>query len=122
MRHFTVMKLQKRKLIEYFEKEIFVGKENNIMERDFTNLDVNKCKIYGGAKELETLKLDFNLPDFLENDINEYVKAFNSDSLNWDCWWGEVYGSINLAQSRWIITEEQADMLRNHYLFKKGRE
>ena len=69
--------------------------------------------------ELKILKIDFELPDFLENDIKEYVKAFNSDSLSWDCWWGEVYGSINMAQSGNIITDEQADMLRNHYLFKK---
>ena len=35
-----------------------------------------------------------------------------------DCLWGELYGSINLAQiSDGVITSEHADYLRKKYLF-----
>lgn len=70
---------------------------------------------------MKKLKLDFEIPSYLEHDINEYVKARNdSTRLDWDCWWGEVYGSINMAMSSRQITEEQAERLRAYYLYKEN--
>lgn len=68
------------------------------------------------VKIMERLEIDFEIPDFLENDINNYISAMNEQSLDWDCWWGEVYGSINMALYGNFITKEQADLLRSHYL------
>lgn len=69
---------------------------------------------------MEQLKeLESKLPEFLKSDIENYINAWNTDSLDLDCWWGEVYGSINMALSSLMITEEEAQILRNHYLFGK---
>lgn len=61
-------------------------------------------------------ELDFWIPYYLEHDIDGLIEATNTDSSVWDCWWDEVYGSINMAMSSGAITEEQAEMLRNYYL------
>ena len=38
-----------------------------------------------------------------------------------DCYWGELYGSINLAEiSEGVITPEHADYLRKKYLWGRN--
>lgn len=66
--------------------------------------------------KIEKLKVEFEIPNYLASDIEAYIIGFNDDCTYLDCLWGEVYGSINMAMSSGQITEEQADLLRKHYL------
>lgn len=67
-------------------------------------------------KRIEEL-WEVNLPQYLQNDIAAYKKeVMNESSLLLDCYWCELYGSINSAQYDNEITKEQADYLRHKYL------
>lgn len=66
----------------------------------------------------EELLYEQNLPEYLQNDLDAYKKAFEEKSSLLDCYWGELYGSINIAQiNDGAITPEHADYLRKKYLF-----
>lgn len=69
---------------------------------------------------MEELKLDCQLPEYLQHDILAYIKACNEDDINWDLYWGELYGSINMAMSSGQISQAVADELRNYYLTRRG--
>lgn len=56
--------------------------------------------------------LERNLPGYLQRDIN----AMMEKKYPWDCLYGELYGSINSAESDGDITKEQAVHLREKYL------
>ena len=61
---------------------------------------------------------EFGLPDYLQHDLDAFKAGLNSHSNLIDCLWGELYGSINMAEiSDGIITPEHADYLRKKYLF-----
>ena len=61
---------------------------------------------------------EFGLPEYLQNDLEAYKNGLNTRSSLLDCLWGELYGSINMAEiSDGIITSEHADYLRQKYLF-----
>ena len=65
---------------------------------------------------------EYNLPGYLQHDLDEYKQGLNNGSSLLDCLWGELYGSINAAQiSDQIITAEHADYLRQKYLWKVAR-
>jgi len=60
---------------------------------------------------------EYNLPDYLQNDLNAYKNGLKNKSDLLDCLWGELYGSINAAQiNDQAITSEHADYLRQKYL------
>lgn len=62
---------------------------------------------------------EFGLPDYLQHDLNEFKIGLKNNSSILDCLWGELYGSINMAEiSDGIITSEQADYLRKKYLWR----
>jgi plasmid maintenance system antidote protein VapI len=61
---------------------------------------------------------EYGLPEYLQHDLDAYKEGLKSHSSLLDCLWGELYGSINAAAvSEGSITAEQADYLRNKYLF-----
>lgn len=62
---------------------------------------------------------EFGLPEYLQNDLDAYKKALEQGSSLLDCLWGELYGSINIAEiSEGIITPEHADYLRRKFLWR----
>ena len=61
---------------------------------------------------------EYGLPDYLQHDLDAYKDGLKSQSGLMDRLWGELYGSINMAEiSDGIITHEHADYLRKKYLY-----
>lgn len=61
---------------------------------------------------------EFGLPDYLQHDLDAYKKGLKEHSALLDCLWGELYGSINMAEiSDGIITPEHAAYLRERFLY-----
>ena len=62
---------------------------------------------------------EYNLPDYLQQDLDAYKDGLRNGSSLLDCFWGELYGSINAAEiTDQAITPEHADYLRQKYLWK----
>ena len=60
---------------------------------------------------------EHGLPSYLQHDLDAYKEGLKAKSSVLDCLWGELYGSINLAEiSEGVITPEHADYLRKKYL------
>lgn len=60
------------------------------------------------------------LPDYLQHDLDAYKEGLKTKSDILDCLWGELYGSINMAEiSEGAITPEHADYLRQKYLWNR---
>ena len=72
----------------------------------------------GGIRQAEREQaFEYGLPDYLQHDLDAYKDGLKSHSGLMDCLWGELYGSINMAEvSDGIITPEHADYLRKKYL------
>ena len=65
---------------------------------------------------------EYNLPGYLQHDLDAYKNGLKNNSNLLDCLWGELYGSINAAAiSDGVITSEHADYLRQKYLWRGGR-
>ena len=73
----------------------------------------------GGIRQAERERAyEYGLPDYLQHDLDAYKEGLRSHSGLMDCLWGELYGSINMAEiSDGIITPEHADYLRKKYLY-----
>ena len=57
---------------------------------------------------------------FLAHDLEAWKKGVEEHSRFLDCLWGELYGSINIAEiNDGAITHEQAQYLRDKYLWGK---
>ena len=53
---------------------------------------------------------EYGLPAYLQHDLDAYKDAVSKKSPLIDCYWGELYGSINMAEiSDGLITPEHAD-------------
>ena len=65
----------------------------------------------GGIRQAEREQaFEYGLPDYLQHDLDAYKDGLKSHSGLMDCLWGELYGSINMAEiSDGIITPEHAD-------------
>ena len=62
---------------------------------------------------------EYGLPEYLQHDLDAYKEALRNNYRLLDCFWGELYGSINMAEiSDGIITPEHADYLRKKYLWR----
>lgn len=60
------------------------------------------------------------LPPYLAHDLEAYKKGLAEKSSLLDCLWGELYGSINIAEiNDGFITPTQAQYLRDKYLWGK---
>ncbi len=65
---------------------------------------------------------EYNLPGYLQHDLDAYKDGLKNGSKRMDCLWGELYGSINVAEvSDGVITPEHADYLRQKYLWEGER-
>jgi len=65
---------------------------------------------------------EYNLPGYLQQDLDAYKNGLKNGSNLLDCLWGELYGSINAAEvSDGAITPEHADYLRQKYLWEGAR-
>ena len=61
-----------------------------------------------------------NLPPYLAHDLEAWKRGVEEHSHLLDCLWGELYGSINIAEiNDAAITREQAEYLRDKYLWGK---
>lgn len=72
-----------------------------------------------GIREAEREQsYEYGLPEYLQHDLDSYKKGLKVHSSLLDCLWGELYGSINMAEvSEGEITPEHADYLRQKYLY-----
>lgn len=60
------------------------------------------------------------LPEYLQHDLDAYKDGLKKGVSYLDCLWGELYGSINIAQiNDGAITPEHADYLRRKYLWRE---
>jgi hypothetical protein len=73
------------------------------------------------GKPINKRYLEVNLPTFLQESIDDFLRAeINDDSLL-DCYSMELKSDINVCEVEQLITEEQAWYLREKYFgFKKG--
>mgnify|MGYP003295664106 CR=1 FL=1 len=63
---------------------------------------------------------EYGLPTYLQHDLDAYKDAVSKKSSLIDCYWGELYGSINVAEiSDGAITSEHANYLRQKFLWRK---
>ena len=61
---------------------------------------------------------EYGLPEYLQHDLDEYKKGLKEHNSLLDCLWGELYGSINIAEiNDGFITPEHADYLRQKFLY-----
>lgn len=68
--------------------------------------------------EKRELSYEFGLPEYLQHDLDAYKDGLKNGSNLLDCLWGELYGSINIAEiNDGAITPEHANYLRQKYLF-----
>ena len=72
--------------------------------------------IYSLIKENYVISFD-DLPIYLQKSIREYLENKN-DKYHWDIYYDDLYGSINSAQHGGELTKEEADLLREEYLYK----
>ena len=72
-----------------------------------------------GIRQAEREKAyEYGLPEYLQHDLDAYKNGIKTNSSLLDCLWGELYGSINIAQiNDRVITPEHADYLRNKFLY-----
>ncbi len=77
-----------------------------------------------GLRETKKIRsFEYGLPDYLQHDLDAYKEGLKTKSNILDCLWGELYGSINIAEiNEGAITPEHADYLRQKYLWGGGRE
>ena len=69
---------------------------------------------------MENEMFECNLPPYLAHDLDAWKKGIEEKSRFLDCLWGELYGSINIAEiNDAAITHEQAQYLRDKYLWGK---
>lgn len=61
---------------------------------------------------------EYGLPSYLQNDLDAFKDGLGNGSTLMDCLWGELYGSINIAEiNEGAITPEHADYLRKKFLW-----
>ena len=83
----------------------------------------------GTAREPRAERIDYGkmcecaLPEYLAADLRAYKEGCERGSSLLDCLWGELYGSINIAEiNDNAITHAQAQYLRDKYLFGRSSD
>lgn len=73
----------------------------------------------GGILQAERERsFEYGLPEYLQHDLDAYKEGLKTHSGLMDCLWGELYGSINMAEiSDGVISAEHANYLRRKYLY-----
>ena len=73
------------------------------------------------GEELREKSYEYGLPEYLQRDLDAFKEGLKNGSSLIDCLWGELYGSINMAEiSDGAITPEHADYLRQKFLWGGG--
>ena len=76
----------------------------------------NSIKIRDEQDERER-SYESGLPEYLQHDLDAFKDGLANNSTLMDCLWGELYGSINMAEiNDGVITHEHAEYLRDKYL------
>lgn len=65
----------------------------------------------------ENIKIDFELPNYLKENIENLIKARKEKRLDIDCEESELLSNINRAFYDGYITEAQGMILRKKYLW-----
>ena len=65
----------------------------------------------------ENIEIDFEIPDYLQENIDNLIKARKEKRLDEDCEADELISNINRAWYSKDITEDQAMLLRRKYLW-----
>lgn len=65
----------------------------------------------------ENVEINFELPDYIIENIENLIKARKNKTLDIDCEESELLSNINRAYYDRDITEEQANILRKKYLW-----
>ena len=79
--------------------------------------DIMQMVINMTINEQERL-YEYGLPSYLQNDLDAFKDGLKNGSTLMDCLWGELYGSINIAEiNEGAITPEHADYLRKKFLW-----
>ena len=65
----------------------------------------------------EEIEIDFDLPDYIKENIENLIKARKEKRLDADCEEEELISNINRAYYSKDITEYQAMLLRKKYLW-----
>ena len=65
----------------------------------------------------ESIELDFEIPSYLQENIENLIKARKEERLDIDCEEEELISNINRAWYSKDITENQAWLLRRKYLW-----
>ena len=66
---------------------------------------------------------EYGLPQYLQHDLDAYKEGLANHSTLLDCLWGELYGSINMAEiSDGLISHEHAEYLRQKFLWGNVEE
>lgn len=65
---------------------------------------------------VDSYKGDMMYPEYLQHDINQWLKAKEENNPSWDLYWDELYGSINSAWADGEISFSVAAELRKKYL------
>jgi len=107
-----------RTKLEQCSKETLSGlsKALEISEEDLMLLEAGSSMDKEG-KPMDKEYLETGLPQSLQHSLDEYIQGEKEQVSHMDCLWGELYGSINACQWGGRITKEQADYLREKYLF-----
>lgn len=66
----------------------------------------------------EKFKIDFAIPKWLQEDIEELERAIERNDSCLDCFQDNLYSSVNIAQvhsGKGSITREQGDVIRGRY-------
>ena len=72
-------------------------------------------------EELREKSHEYGLREYLQQDLDAFKEGLKKGSSLIDCLWGELYGSINMAEiSDGAITPEHADYLRQKFLWGGG--
>ena len=70
-------------------------------------------------KEERQRSYEYGLPEYLQHDLDAYKDGLENGSNLMDCLWGELYGSINVAEiNDQAITHEHAEYLRQKFLWR----
>lgn len=65
---------------------------------------------------------EVNLPSFLQEDIDRLKDRRTRNSSVYDCYLDETNSSINVCEVENLISKEQADYLRNKFLYRSEEE
>lgn len=66
---------------------------------------------------MEKLKIDFEIPKILEDDIDSLVRAVNVEKIGIDCWQEEIRTDLKCCEG--VLTPEQIDLLMEYYYVRE---